>query len=230
MAGTAGEPLAIAECDDPIAWNGYVHAHPDACGYHQFQWKCVIERAFDHRSLYLTARSDGGIVGLLPMVEFRSRLFGRFAVSLPFVNYGGVIADDQSVAEQLAAAAITVAGQRGWRHIELRHIAQRFPGWPARSHKVAMSRPLPADPEGLWASHRPEGPESRQEGGKGRLYRRKRRRLSCVADFYRVFARNMRDLGTPVYTRRLFDLVLEISAMTPVCTSFASAASPWPPV
>jgi FemAB-related protein (PEP-CTERM system-associated) len=27
-------------------------------------------------------------------------------------------------------------------------------------------------------------------------------------DFYAVFARNMRDLGTPVYTRRLFDEVL----------------------
>jgi serine/alanine adding enzyme len=208
MAGTAGEALAIAECDDPIAWNTYVHAHPDACGYHQFQWKGVIERAFDHRCLYLTARRDGGIVGLLPMVEFRSRLFGRFAVSLPFVNYGGVLADDQSIAEQLAAAAVNVAGQRGWRHIELRHIARRFPGWPARSHKVAMSRPLPADPESLWASI----------DRKVRNLVRKAEKAGCtaenggpelVADFYRVFARNMRDLGTPVYTRRLFDLVLD---------------------
>ena len=35
-----------------------------------------------------------GIVGALPLVEFRSRLFGTFAVSLPFVNYGGIVADD----------------------------------------------------------------------------------------------------------------------------------------
>ena len=27
-------------------------------------------------------------------------------------------------------------------------------------------------------------------------------------EFYTVFARNMRDLGTPVYSRRLFDEVL----------------------
>jgi FemAB-related protein (PEP-CTERM system-associated) len=30
-----------------------------------------------------------------------------------------------------------------------------------------------------------------------------------LPDFYTVFARNMRDLGTPVYSRRLFDEVLD---------------------
>jgi FemAB-related protein (PEP-CTERM system-associated) len=31
---------------------------------------------------------------------------------------------------------------------------------------------------------------------------------SLVGDFYTVFARNMRDLGTPVYSRRLFEAVM----------------------
>jgi FemAB-related protein (PEP-CTERM system-associated) len=32
---------------------------------------------------------------------------------------------------------------------------------------------------------------------------------ALIAEFYQVFARNMRDLGTPVYSRRLFEQVLE---------------------
>jgi FemAB-related protein (PEP-CTERM system-associated) len=33
--------------------------------------------------------------------------------------------------------------------------------------------------------------------------------LELVPEFYEVFARNMRDLGTPVYAKRLFETILE---------------------
>lgn len=89
------DDVSIAECDL------YVSMHPHGTGYHRRVWTEIIGRAFGHRTIYLTARRGGHVAGVLPLVFFRSRLFGTFAVSLPFVNYGGVLADDHAVAAAL---------------------------------------------------------------------------------------------------------------------------------
>jgi len=80
---------------DQAAWDAYINTHPEATRYHLWAWRGVFERAFRHETIYLAARRDTCIVGVLPLVSFRSLLFGRFLVSLPFVNYGGVLADDE---------------------------------------------------------------------------------------------------------------------------------------
>src|SRR4026209_1395054 len=80
-------------------WDRFVRTQPDASGYHLSGWRGVFEGAFGHETAYLAAREEGAIVGVLPLVVFRSRVFGNFAVSLPFVNYGGVLAEDGEVAQ-----------------------------------------------------------------------------------------------------------------------------------
>jgi FemAB-related protein (PEP-CTERM system-associated) len=128
-------------------------------------------------------------------------------VSLPFVNYGGVVADDDGAARSLLNRARAIALDLGATHVELRHRSRRFDDLPFKQHKVAMTLALPSSNDEAWA----------------RLDRKVRNQIrkaeksgltvvsggaDFVAPFYRVFARNMRDLGTPVYTRRLFEEVL----------------------
>src|SRR5687768_4153184 len=72
----------------------YVETHPGASAYHAPVWIDVIGRAFGHQTRYLVAESAGAICGVLPLVFFKSAVFGRFVVSVPFVNYGGVLADN----------------------------------------------------------------------------------------------------------------------------------------
>ena len=219
--------MTVDIADDASAWNGYVNGHPDATAYHRWAWRDVFLSAFGHESLYLVAQDATRIVGALPLVEFRSHLFGTFAVSLPFVNYGGVIANGDLAAGALNARAVSLARERQWRHVELRHIRRQFSEWPVKRHKVAMCLPLAADAEALWSSL----------DRKVRNQVRKAEKSGCTAeeggpelldDFYKVFAHNMRDLGTPVYARRFFDEVLRVSRETRRYSSCASAASPSP--
>jgi serine/alanine adding enzyme len=202
-----GHDVTISEDCPPSIWDAYVDSHPGATPYHRQAFRGVFDRAFGHPSHYLAATRGGRLSGVLPLVEFQSALFGRFAVSLPFVNYGGVLADDDDVALALAEHATALAAQRRWAHVELRHTAQRFAQWPSRRHKVAMCRSLPGSQDALW-----HGIDR-----KVRNLVRKAEKAGCtvdvggaelVADFYPVFARNMRDLGTPVYAKRLFDEVV----------------------
>ena len=119
-------------------WDAFVTAHPGATAYHAWDWRDVFGPVFGHRPVYLAARQDGQVVGVLPLVAFRSRLFGTFFCSLPFVNYGGVLTSSAAAAAPLLAEATRLAREAGASHVELRHVAPQFADAPVRQHKVTM--------------------------------------------------------------------------------------------
>jgi serine/alanine adding enzyme len=194
--------IGVAGENDRTAWDAYVSSRPDACGYHEWPWRDVLAKGFGHQPIYLIARdADGAVRGVLPIVFMKSLLFGRTMTSLPFVNYGGVLADDDQVARALVDAAADEARARRCPHVELRHIAQRFPDLPCKQHKVTMRLPLET---GMWERLDRKVRNQVRKAEKSNLTVA-RGGAELVGEFYVVFTRNMRDLGTPVYSRRLFD-------------------------
>lgn len=196
-------PVVVAEAKDPAAWDAFVASHSAGTVDHLWAWRDVVRDALHHESQYLEARRDGILVGVLPLVLVRSRIFGRSVVSMPFLNYGGVLCHDRSTARALIDAARDVGSRFGAGHVELRHRARVCPDLPRRQHKLTMLLSLPSSTEELWSSL----------DRKVRNQVRKAQKASLtvvsggeelVDDFYQVFARNMRDLGTPVYPRQLF--------------------------
>lgn len=205
---SVGAPLVVgmAEEADRQAWDLFVSSRPLATAYHSWGWRTVIDRTFGHRAHYFVARRGGRIEGILPLVEVKGLLFGRTLTSLPFVNYGGVLADTAEAAFALLEAAVATAGTVGATHIELRHIGRQFAELPCKTHKVTMRMPLAP---GLWERLDRKVRNQIRKAEKSDL-RAERGGLALVPDFYTIFARNMRDLGTPVYTRRLFENVLDV--------------------
>src|SRR5689334_23503293 len=118
--------VSLATRVDGGAWEAYVDARGDAAGYHSWRWRRVFEEAFGHEPVYLVARQGGLITGVLPMVQIKSLLFGRTLTSLPFVNYGGVMADAPQIARALVDHAYEEARDRRCSHVELRHVEQQF--------------------------------------------------------------------------------------------------------
>jgi serine/alanine adding enzyme len=191
----------------------YAHVHPGATGYHLPVWLGVIERAFGHETTYLAAVSDSGIEGVLPLVFFQSRLFGRFAVSMPFLNYGGVVADAPAVRRALVERAVEETRARRGSHLELRHSEQLCPELAPKRHKVAMRLPLASDPDRQWEALDRKVRNQVRKGEKSQLSV-EHGGIELVDDFYSVFARNMRDLGTPVYAKAFFAEVMRSFAGT----------------
>jgi FemAB-related protein (PEP-CTERM system-associated) len=189
---------------DAPQWDAYVDAQPDATGYHSWGWQRVFKNAFGHESIYLMARDKGRVVGVLPLVHIKSALFGQSLTSMAFLNYGGVVADSDAAADSLVAAAGAVASRLGCGHVELRHLAKRFPGRPCRQHKVTMLLPLAA---GMWERLDRKVRNQVRKAQKSELTVA-RGGTELLPEFYAVFARNMRDLGTPVYSPRLFEQVV----------------------
>jgi serine/alanine adding enzyme len=190
---------------DP-AWDAYVRGHESASVYHLAGWRNVVESVFVRDTHYLLAERDGRICGVLPLVRLKSLAFGDFLVSMPYVNYGGVLADDPIAVTELLDAAVSLAEALGVDHVEFRHLAD-CAALPKREDKVSMHLKLCGDADTLW----------KQLGSKRRaqIKRSQREGASCeigglerVEDFYAVFSVKYRDLGTPVYPLAWFRAVL----------------------
>jgi len=191
----------------PPGWDEYVSGHAAATAYHRAAGVRIGADAFGLRTYFLVARDNQRICGVLPLVEQSSLLFGRYLVSVPFFTYGGILADDPAIALQLAQRAGELARERRAAHVELRHSAPMPDlGLPERLDKVSMVLPLPATTEEL----------SKRLGSKLRSQVKRAERESpevvwgkseLIPEFYRVFASGMHELGTPVYSRRFFEVV-----------------------
>jgi FemAB-related protein (PEP-CTERM system-associated) len=200
-------PVVVRDDAPAEATEAYVKGHRQGSSYHRERWLQVIRQVFGHETKYLTAEAAGSIVGVLPLVFFRSRIFGRFTVSMPFLNYGGVLADGPEAERALLARAIEDTTRTGGAHLELRHDRQHFPTLAPKRHKVAMELRLQTSVEAEWQTldrklrnqvRKAEKSELTVQHGGAEL----------LPAFYQVFAHNMRDLGTPVYGITFFREVL----------------------
>ena len=199
--------ICALEDSEHVLWDAYVDKHPQASLYHVYRWRTVIENSFGHECFYLVAKDDQQkIRGVLPLMRLRSRLFGDFAISVPFFNYGGPLADSEHISAQLLDHAAAIAQNLQLKHVEIR-ATHSLNAWPARTDKASMIRDLPQTGEQLdeeiGAKVRAQIKRAKQENVEICIGH-----LDLLDDFYRVFAINMRDLGTPVYGKNFFRNIL----------------------
>ena len=174
---------------------------------HGRAWPSVISGALGHHDRSLVAERNGEVCGILPMMLLNHWFFGTFHVSLPWLDYGGIVADDSETSRRLLDAAVEQARADGASFIEFRSVAPVFSDLVARQDKVTFWLPL-GDADSVW-----RGFEAKV---RNQVRKAQKAGLTCqfgreelLPDFYRVFARNMRDLGTPVWGVALFQKILE---------------------
>lgn len=173
------------------------------------RWLDVLERGLGHEPKLIEVRSDGRVLGSLPLVLVKSRLFGRFLVSLPYLNTAGVVAADGDIASELVDRAVDLADKLDVRYLELRHeVPLEHPSLTAvNTYKKHLRLSLPSDAEQLWKRFDAKVRNQVRKGDKQGLSVHWGSH-ELLNEFYDVFARNMRDLGTPVYGRPLFSAIL----------------------
>lgn len=190
----------------------YLLQSPSACPEHDPRWLDVLRRGLKHRPMMLISRTADAapINGYLPLALVSTRLFGRFLVSLPYLNRAGVIAESPEIMANLIEEAIRQADRLDVRYLELRHGEPiEHANLPARrDEKVRMVLELPPNEEALWKGMDAKVRNLVRKGDKSELKLRWGG-LDVLDAFYDVFAINMRDLGTPVYSKCLFGQMLK---------------------
>ena len=203
--------MQIVSCDESwrSRWNAYVDASVEASFYHRFEWRSVNHECFRHPTAYLAAVEGGALVGIFPLVQVKSRLFGNIACSLPFVNYGGPCADRPDIQTALLDAGRVTADTWGVEYVEIRSRRHLGDGLPASEHKVSMTLGLEPDANKIWDGFSSGHRQSIRKGYKNGFTARFGG-AELLDDFFIVFSETWRDLGTPTYSKRYFEKIVSV--------------------
>lgn len=188
-------------------WDTYVQGAADATFFHRAGWKVVLERAFGHKTFFLYAEEDEKIIGVLPLAQIKSTLFGNSLTSLPFCVYGGIVADTDDAASLLRAEACRIAEHLKVGALELRNDRPSDTNWPQKDLYFTFKKVIePEDDANLMAIPNrqramirkgiKEGLHSEWDEGSDRLYR--------------VYAESVRNLGTPVFSAKYLRILREV--------------------
>jgi FemAB-related protein (PEP-CTERM system-associated) len=196
------------EPQDEAAWEGFVFAQADTSFFHRAGWRRVIENSLGHRAHYRCAWRGDTLVGILPLIEIKSRLFGHALISLAFGVAGGIAALDAATVTALAEDAAQLGEKLGVDFVELRHETPRDIPWIAKPElyfgfRRALQRD---DAANLKAIPRKKRADLRK------AIDNKNITVDASADprtFYRVYSESVRNLGTPVLPRRFYTAIAE---------------------
>ena len=206
-APRASTGLHILECSDQGRWNNFVRTSPDSTVCHLHAWKKVIEQAYGHRTFYLAATDESGIQGVLPLVLTRSPLFGTHLTSMPYLDYGGILADHDTAKRALLERGREIAVAEK-ATLNLRYREEPGLGLPTSPGRVTMLLELGSSEADLWARLPSERRNRIRKGRTNGLVASFHGQEGLRA-FFHVFARNMRDLGSPVHALEFFQSILE---------------------
>jgi len=192
---------------DGAAWDAYVASRPDATSDHLWGWRRVLAESFNFPPHYLAAVEGERCVGVLPLFLVPSGWGGTALCSIPFGNYGGILADSPAASSALLEAATEMLHRTRARYLELRHrspLADARLSQPAGAHS-RFALPLAGDAAAHW---RAMGPDNRSK-----IQRAKRRglRLEISRDpgpLYPIHLHASRRQGRPCFPRRYFELIL----------------------
>ena len=192
------------------AWDRFVAEHANGTFFHRSAWSTVLARAFSHPSLYAYAESDGAMTGILPLMQVKTALFGNTLISAPFCVYGGPLTvDDES------RAALDHYAHEQMKRSKASALEYRFrdepgsfaldAGWHSRDDLyVTFRKPiLSTDDANLKAIPRKQRAMIRKGIERG---------LTSTADknvggLHSIYAESVRNLGTPVFSRRYFEIL-----------------------
>jgi len=189
-----------------VRWDSYVQKAPAATFFHRAGWKAVLERAFGHKTYFIYAQQDGEIVGVLPLAQVKSALFGNTLSSLPFCVYGGIVADNESAEAALRNEACRLAESLQVGALELRCRTGSGANWPVKELYYTFRKAIdPSVEVNLKAI------PNRQRA----MVRKGLKEGLCsewdegIARLYRVYSESVRNLGTPVFSSKYLRILRE---------------------
>ncbi|AZP12237.1 FemAB family XrtA/PEP-CTERM system-associated protein [Undibacterium parvum] len=201
--------IHLMQAQDIARWDSFVNSSPKASFFHRAGWQAVIEQAFGHKTWFYYAQQEGQIVGILPLAEIKSILFGHSLSSLPFCVYGGVVANTEDVKNALDQTAISLAERLQVGHLEYRHIQAQNPTWLSKELYVTFRKTIASDEEAnMLAIPR----KQRAMVRKGIKFGLCSELDEDINRFFYAYSSSVHRLGTPVFSKKFFRLLKETFA------------------
>jgi FemAB-related protein (PEP-CTERM system-associated) len=178
--------------------------------YHTFGWMKAIEESYGLKPVILALLDDKKILNVIPFFLLESKFFGKKLVSLPYGDYGGLLFDFK--VDWILKKLDDIAKETDVDYVEIREPNVKF--WKHfKSFKTEfkyytfilnLDKPL----EEIWKSFDKKVRNSIRKAEKNnvRVIEGSRKDLG---EFYKLYLRTMKKLGSPPHSFNFFDNVFK---------------------
>jgi len=204
--------IKLANENDKQDWDRYVLSKNEASPYHLFAWKLAIEEALGHKGYYLIAKQGNSVKGIFPLIRLKLPLFINELIALPYCDVGAMLYNNDLVGRALLNEGVKLCQKLRIKKTQIRGDlnltalnSNRITH--EKQNKVRMFLNLPESSDLLFKSFKSKLRSQIRKAEKNGLT------FSwaddtAINDYYAVFSRNMRDLGSPVHSKLLFKRIL----------------------
>lgn len=193
--------------NQPGLWNEAIETFPEAGVGHLYDWRKVIKRAYGMESLHLAALDGSRVRGLLPLTFIKSRIFGRSLVSMPYLNDGGILANDHESELLLWNEAKKRMKNSSVAYLELRHSHSVELDVSPRLDKINMVLDLRGGRDDTWMKLHSNVRNKIRKSEKLGI------EVKCgpeyLQDFFTAHVVNMQELGSPPHSLRFFSEIVD---------------------
>jgi FemAB-related protein (PEP-CTERM system-associated) len=201
--------ISIHIATHQTAWDNYIADHPKASPYHKFAWLQAIEEAYQHKNISLIAIENHNVVGVMPCIAM-NRPFGKTKFcALPFCDIGYAIADTEEITKALQHNALSLLADSKGSIFEYRDTESQVTDQQIPSQKVRMLMPLPQTAEILFDGFKSKLRSQIRKAEKNGLTCSINNNQQAIDNFYLIFAKNMRKLGSPVHSKKWFEALVK---------------------
>ena len=128
---------------------------------------------------------------------------------MPYFSEGGVLAAEPEAEALLISEAISLAKKLKSKSMQFRQTSELKTDIPVKTDRVAMVLDIDPDPEVILRSFDTKMRSNVRRSCKTGL-EAEFGGIEFLDDFYQIFAHRMRDLGTPVYSKKFFEQILKV--------------------
>ncbi len=200
--------ITCTETQESPDWDEFLNKSPEASFYQLAGWQIINRKHFGHRTFMLSAKQNGKVVGVFPLVFINSKLFGKILSSMPFVNFGGPCAERPDIERSLLKYAESLTLELDCDYMEVRAKKLIDETLPTATNKISMTINLDSDPDVLWNNY-----ASKHRTNIRRVYKNgltvNSGGIELLDTFYSLLCHSWRDLGTPIYAKRYFREIFE---------------------
>lgn len=195
-----------------VKWDEYVKNNAQGTFFHLSGWQQVITKSFGHDCYFLFFEQNNNIVGVLPLVEVKSKLFGHALISTPFCVYGGAIANSTDIVRELEQEACSLAEQLGVDYLELRYQEKQQSNLLLKQAHSTFGCELSEDNEEILASIKKKQRAVIRHSLKNELSFSLESGKQNLKDFYNLLSTSYRNLGTPIFSKNYFESLVDVFA------------------
>jgi len=220
--------IDILEAREANNWNQLIERTPFSSIYHLWEWGTILSSAYHYQRFYLSVKRQGEVIGGLPLLHVKSRLFGNRLISLPFCEYGGPLVDPnlgyqetRQIVQSLLEAAHDIAKTLSVDYVEIRKPVSKtleelvnVCGYIHFPRYVTFRVDLKKDTKELWKDlHKTRTRKSVKKAMKSGVVATEVESGEQIKAYYRLYLQTIRRHGSPPHRYEFFEKLNEFFSL-----------------